>query len=112
MAHIRNVIVIYGGKASEHATPHRVFLLHPLESPMVWEEVTPHENGPMGRWGHSALTVEKVPMSEPWWPVHEGTRTVQGVLFFGGMSAAGTAFDDLLFFDPFARRWTHLEVCG
>ena len=112
MVHIRNFIVIYGGKANGTATSNRVFLLHHLESPMVWEEVTPRDNGPVGRWGHSALAVEKVPMSEPWWPVHRGTHNVQGVLFFGGMSDVGTALDDLLFFDPFSQRWTKLEVCG
>eukprot|EP00670_Eutreptiella_braarudii_P004889 CAMPEP_0174284032 /NCGR_PEP_ID=MMETSP0809-20121228/4744_1 /TAXON_ID=73025 ORGANISM="Eutreptiella gymnastica-like, Strain CCMP1594" /NCGR_SAMPLE_ID=MMETSP0809 /ASSEMBLY_ACC=CAM_ASM_000658 /LENGTH=512 /DNA_ID=CAMNT_0015379297 /DNA_START=61 /DNA_END=1599 /DNA_ORIENTATION=+ len=114
MVHIRDVIVIYGGKESGNSTSNRVFLLRYLESPMMWEEVTATDGwgAPMGRWGHSALVMEKVPMTQPWGPVHKQKPDVQGILFFGGMTPFGDAVDDLLFFDPTALSWTKLEPQG
>ena len=112
MSHVRSLLVVYGGKENGAAFCNRIFLLRYTENPMIWEEVTANDvtGSPMGRWGHSALVVENVPATPPWSLVHRGGSGGEGVLFFGGMAESG-ALDELLFFNPFARTWTHLEVC-
>ena len=112
MAHVGDVLVIYGGKEHGTEVSNRTFFLHYTVDPMVWEEVQEQSVScmPERRWGHSALTIQGVPMTEQWARVHRGRVGVQGVLYFAGMTPGGAALNELWFFEPYERRWTALEV--